>query len=77
MINQSLPAASFVFIALVILSCSATIPDALLTCKDEPRYAGRLNVSVADLLEFTDRVIVVGADCRARLKAVKKIVDGK
>ena len=67
---------SFVFILFVIVSCATTtIPPALLDCKDEPVYAGRRNVSSADLLEFTDQVAVAGADCRARLRAVKKIVD--
>jgi hypothetical protein len=61
----------------MIVSCATTIPSVLLTCKDEPKYAGRPNVSAADLLEFTDKVAIAGADCRARLRAVKKIVDGK
>lgn len=68
---------SFVFVLVVLVSCASTIPPALLTCKDEPTYSGRHNVSAADLLEFTDQVAVAGADCRARLKAVKKIVDAK
>jgi len=67
---------SFVFIVAMIVSCASTIPPALLVCKEEPVYIGRKNVSAADLLEFTDRVAVAGADCRARLKAVKKIVEG-
>jgi hypothetical protein len=77
MIGKIATAASFVFILFVVVSCASTIPPALLTCKDEPVYSGRKNVSTADLLEFTDRVAVAGADCRARLRAVKKIVDGK
>ncbi len=68
---------SFVIILFVMASCATTIPPALLTCKAEPTYNGRPNVSVADLLEFTDQVAVAGADCRARLRAVKKIVDAK
>ncbi|HBF30629.1 hypothetical protein [Rhizobium sp.] len=69
---------SFIFIAILVVSCATTtIPPALLTCKDEPVYSGRSNVSGADLLEFTDRVAVAGADCRARLRAVKKIVDAQ
>ncbi|NEK19874.1 MULTISPECIES: hypothetical protein [Rhizobium] len=49
----------------------------LLVCKDEPRYTGRPNVSAADLLEFTDKVAIAGAECRAKLRAVKKIVEQK
>ncbi|WP_165504781.1 hypothetical protein [Rhizobium pisi] len=53
------------------------IPPAQLTCRDEPVYSGRKNVSAADILEIADQLAVAGADCRARLKAVKKIVDAK
>ncbi|TAW65453.1 hypothetical protein ELI15_14260 [Rhizobium ruizarguesonis] len=77
MIGRIATAASFVFIMVLMVSCASTIPPALLTCRDEPVYSGRKNVSAADLLEFTDRVAVAGADCRARLRAVKKIVDQK
>ncbi|MBX5152581.1 hypothetical protein HJB78_16545 [Rhizobium lentis] len=76
MIGKIATAASIVFILALIVSCSATIPPALLVCKEEPTYSGRKNVSAADVLEFTDRVAIAGADCRARLKAVKKIVEG-
>ncbi|MCQ1856238.1 hypothetical protein, partial [Neorhizobium galegae] len=61
----------------LIVSCSATIPTALLSCKDEPAYSGRKTVSAADVVEFADQLALAGADCRARLKAVKKIVDQK
>ncbi|MGX9991628.1 hypothetical protein ACS4RR_021095 [Rhizobium sp. Z1P35] len=77
MIGRIAAAASFVFITGMVVSCASTIPPALLVCKDEPRYTGRPNVSAADLLEFTDKVAIAGADCRARLRAVKKITDGK
>lgn len=70
-------AVSFVFILTLIVSCASTIPPALLTCKDEPVYSGRSNVSAADVLEFSDQLAIAGADCRSRLKAVKKIVDAK
>lgn len=77
MIGRIATASSFVFILLIVVSCTSTIPDALLTCKEEPRYSGRPNVSAADLLEFTDAVAVAGADCRAKLKAIRKIETGK
>ncbi len=74
MIGKIATAASFVFIVLLMMSCTTTsIPPALLTCKDEPVYGGRQNVSAADLLEFTDRVAVAGADCRAKVNAIRKI----
>ncbi|MEY9198469.1 hypothetical protein ABIA16_003585 [Sinorhizobium fredii] len=73
MIGKMATAACIVFIVMVIASCATTIPDMLLTCKDEPRYTGRSNVSAADLLEFTDRVAVAGADCRAKVNAIRKI----
>lgn len=76
MIVKTATAASFVFILFVMVSCATTtIPPALLICEDEPVYNGRQEVSAADLLEFTDRVAVAGSDCRARLRAVKKIVS--
>ncbi|MBY3363733.1 hypothetical protein [Rhizobium laguerreae] len=77
MIGKIASAASLVFVLVMIVSCASTIPPALLVCKEEPRYAGRPNVSAGDLLEFTDKVAIAGADCRARLRAVKKIIDGK
>ncbi|NKM65285.1 hypothetical protein GFL58_30680 [Rhizobium leguminosarum bv. viciae] len=77
MIARIATAASFAFILAMIVSCSSTIPPALLVCKEGTVYAGRKNVSATDLLEFTDQVAVAGADCRARLKAVKNIVDGQ
>ncbi len=73
MMGKIATAASMMFIVMVIVSCSATIPSALLTCKDEPRYLGRPTVSAADLLEFADRVAVAGADCRSKLTAIRKI----
>lgn len=75
MIGRITTAISFVFVLGLLVSCATTIPPALLTCRDEPVYAGRKNVSAADLLEFSDQLDVAGADCRARLRAVKKIVD--
>jgi hypothetical protein len=75
MMGRIAAAASFVFILAMIVSCATTIPPALLVCKEEPVYTGRNNVTAADLLEFTDQVAVAGADCRARLKAVKKIIS--
>ncbi|CAN7257550.1 hypothetical protein LJR098_001056 [Rhizobium sp. LjRoot98] len=73
MMGKIATAASMMFIVMVIMSCATTIPSALLTCKDEPRYIGRSSVSAADLLEFTDKVAVAGADCRSKLAAVRKI----
>ncbi|TAY50924.1 hypothetical protein [Rhizobium leguminosarum] len=77
MMGRIATATSFVLIIIMIMSCASTIPPALLVCKDEPRYTGRPNVSAADVLEFADKVAIAGADCRARLRAVKKIIDGK
>ncbi len=76
MMGKIVTAACFVFILGLVVSCATTsIPPALLVCRDEPVYGGRSNVTTADVVEFADQLAVAGADCRARLKAVKKIVS--
>lgn len=49
--------ASFVFILMLTVSCAATIPDALVMCKDKPRY------SIARMSRCRSAGIY-GQDCR-------------
>ncbi len=52
------------------------VPKSLLTCSSEPVY-GSVTVTVKDLMKFADQLAKAGADCRSKLDAVKRIVEGQ
>lgn len=52
------------------------MPKSLLTCSAEPVY-GSVSVTVKDLMRFADQLAKAGADCRSKLDAVKRIVEGQ
>jgi hypothetical protein len=63
-------------IALSNCASTGTIPRSLLTCPEEPVYQGS-KVTVKSMMAFTDEVAAAGADCRSKVKAIKKIADVK
>ncbi|WP_156461948.1 hypothetical protein [Rhizobium sp. Leaf311] len=83
-------AASFLMIVAILASCQTTepkvitqvqvqrieVPRSLLTCSAEP-VCGSVTVSVKDLMKVADQVAKAGADCRSKLDAVKRIVEGQ
>ncbi len=62
--------------ALSLTGCAkvpaVTVPDSLLTCRDEPRLAGQVNDPM--LGEFIIDLVEAGADCRGKLRAVRGLV---
>lgn len=81
MMGKLATAAAFGFVIMMLASCTTTgvapIPDTLLTCKEEPNYQGRKNISIGDVIEFTDEVALAGADCRTKLRAVRTIEQAR
>ncbi|KQY26212.1 hypothetical protein [Rhizobium sp. Root482] len=51
------------------------VHKSLLTWSAETVY-GTTSVTVKDLMKFADQLARAGADCRSRLDAVKRIVEG-
>lgn len=84
MMGRTATAAAFGFVIMMLASCATTgiapIPDTLLTCKEEPQFQeqkkARVGITVGDVIEFTDEVALAGADCRHKLRAVRKIIKG-
>ncbi|MCZ7890416.1 hypothetical protein O9X99_01880 [Agrobacterium salinitolerans] len=82
--------AAFVMVITMLTACQTTepkvitqvqvqrieVPRSLLTCSAEPVY-GSVTVSVKDLMKFADQLAKAGADCRSKLDAVKRIVEGQ
>lgn len=82
--------AAFVMVISMLAACQTTEPrvitqvqvhrievsKSLLTCSSEPVY-GNVSVTVKDLMKFADQLAKAGADCRSKLDAVKRIVDGQ
>lgn len=73
---------AFCFVIMMLAACSTTgtvpIPDTLLTCKEEPQFQNqKVSITVGDVIEFTDEVALAGADCRTKLKAVRKIEQAR
>lgn len=82
--------AAFVMVIAILTGCQTTepkvitqvqvqrieVPRSLLTCSSEPVY-GSVTVSVKDLMKFADQLAKAGADCRAKLDAVKRIVEAQ
>ena len=82
--------AAFAMVIAVLAGCQTTepkvltqvqvqkieVPRSLLTCSSEPVY-GNVTVSVKDLMKFADQLAKAGADCRSKLDAVKRIVEGQ
>ncbi|MGO8476283.1 hypothetical protein ACC739_30170 [Rhizobium ruizarguesonis] len=52
------------------------LPKSVLTCSSETVF-GNVSVTVKDLMKFADQLAKAGADCRAKLDAVKRIVEGQ
>ncbi|TAX58906.1 hypothetical protein ELI02_02070 [Rhizobium leguminosarum] len=88
--GRAMTAASFLMIVVILTSCQTTeprvinqvqvqkieVPGSLLTCSAEP-VCGSVTVSVKDLMRFADQLAKAGADCRSKLDAVKRIVEGQ
>lgn len=89
--GKVLTAASFIMVLVVLAGCQhreepkiitqvqvqrIEIPKSLLTCSDEPVY-GSVKVTVKELMKFTDQLAKSRADCRAKLDAVKRIVEAQ
>ncbi|WP_037068508.1 Rz1-like lysis system protein LysC [Allorhizobium undicola] len=82
--------AAFVMVISMLAACQTTepkvitqvqvhrieVPKSLLTCSSEPVY-GNVSVTVKDLMKFADQLAKAGADCRSKLDAVKRIVEGE
>lgn len=87
---RAITAAVFVIVITVLTGCQTTdqrvitqvqiqkieVPKSLLTCSSEPVY-GSVTVSVKDLMKFADQLAKAGADCRAKLDAIKRIVEAQ
>ena len=81
---------AFIMVIAILAGCQTTeprvitqvqlqkieVPRSLLSCSAEPVY-GSVTVSVKDLMKFADQLARAGADCRAKLDAVKRIVEGQ
>jgi hypothetical protein len=83
-------AAAFVMVIAILAGCQhqeprvitqvqiqkIEVPRSLLTCSAEPVY-GSVTVTVKGLMKFADQLARGGADCRRKLDAVKRIVEGQ
>jgi len=49
-----------------------TVPDSLLSCRDEPAVPGQVDDSA--LAEWVVDLVEAGADCRGKLRAVRGLV---
>lgn len=88
--RKAMTAAAFVMALAILTGCRTTeprvitqvqvqrmeVPKSLLTCSTEPVY-GSVTVSVKELMKFADQFAKAGADCRAKLDAVKRIVEAQ
>lgn len=88
--GKTMTAAAFIMIVAILAGCQhqepriitqvqlqkIEVPRSLLTCSTEPVY-GSVTVSVKDLMKFADQLAKAGDDCRSKLDAVKRIVEGQ